>query len=228
MDAEAGFLLRDSVVLAVEVLECCPWCAPAPAPGAAPPRPPGRLSRTRPRTPAALRRRVCGGRPGARAALPAVRGARSQEASGDLPAGPGRVATVPAQADQAPRLVAAPREPPRSLHRPAAAFGAPSGRAAARRFEFADLEVYASDEDGAASASTEADEGADGTDSGSDAADEVDAFFCTLIRAGRARSAAPGRTLEYQTVGAALCGRCRAGARMCRLQCRSAEPPADR
>ena len=27
MDLEAGFLLRDSVVLAVEVLECCPWCA---------------------------------------------------------------------------------------------------------------------------------------------------------------------------------------------------------
>ena len=27
MDPEAGFLLRDSVVLAVEVLECCPWCA---------------------------------------------------------------------------------------------------------------------------------------------------------------------------------------------------------
>ena len=52
--------------------------------------------------------------------------------------------------------------------------------------------MYASDEDGAASASTEADEAADGTDSGSDAADEVDAFFCTLIRAGRARSAAPG------------------------------------
>ena len=30
MDPEAGFLLRDSVVLAVEVLECCPWCACCP------------------------------------------------------------------------------------------------------------------------------------------------------------------------------------------------------
>ena len=30
MDPEAGFLLRDSVVLAVEVLECCPWCACGP------------------------------------------------------------------------------------------------------------------------------------------------------------------------------------------------------
>ncbi len=53
-----------------------------------------------------------------------------------------------------------------------------------RRFEFADLEVYASDEEGARSASTEPDDSGEATDSGSDAADEVDAFFCTLIRAG--------------------------------------------
>ena len=56
----------------------------------------------------------------------------------------------------------------------------------ARRFEFADLEVYASDEDGELSVSTEADESEEASDSGSDAADEVDAFFCTLIRAGSA------------------------------------------
>ena len=55
-----------------------------------------------------------------------------------------------------------------------------------RRFEFADLEVYASDEDGELSVSTEADESEEVSDSGSDAADEVDAFFCTLIRAGSA------------------------------------------
>ena len=55
-----------------------------------------------------------------------------------------------------------------------------------RRFEFADLEVYASDEDGVLSVSTEADESEEVSDSGSDAADEVDAFFCTLIRAGSA------------------------------------------
>lgn len=65
-----------------------------------------------------------------------------------------------------------------------------------RRFEFADLEVYASDEDGELSVSTEADESEEVSDSGSDAADEVDAFFCTLIRAG----SAIGCTLFYVTV----------------------------
>ena len=59
------------------------------------------------------------------------------------------------------------------------------------RFEFADLEVYASDEDGELSVSTEADESEEVSNSGSDAADEVDAFFCTLIRAGSAIGCLP-------------------------------------